>query len=86
MEVLRLFTESFKGGSGKFTGCFKSFSRKYQGCFKKVSRLFQIWVLPLKMRGGNNHHPVSENHDFSHPKFWWTQNQPVNTELSIVAQ
>ena len=35
-EVLRVFTESFKGGSKEFKGSFKEVSGKCQGCFKKM--------------------------------------------------
>ena len=41
MEVLRLFTENFKGVSRKFQECLKEVSGKCQGYFKKLLKVFQ---------------------------------------------
>ena len=48
-EVLRVFTESSKGGSKEFIRCFNKVSRVIQGIFrechggfKKILRVFQV--------------------------------------------
>ena len=40
-EVLRVFTERFKGLSRKFKECFKEVSRMLQESFRKILRAFQ---------------------------------------------
>ena len=40
-EVIRVFTESYKGLSGKFKGCFKEVFRVFQGSFRQFSSVFQ---------------------------------------------
>ena len=42
LELLRVFTNSFKSISRKFNGCFKEVSIVFQGSFREISRVFQV--------------------------------------------
>ena len=49
-EVLRVFTESFKGVSSKFKECFKDISRLVQGSFQIKTLLYSTAIVTYQIK------------------------------------